>query len=100
MIYNPDAVRKAYDEIAEREDLFEKESSLRNVIPREFVKKYLKTSDVVLDPGGGPGIDAIMMAQQCARVTPVDISPKLLQLAMPYGGKAPAVESHMCPRSR
>jgi ubiquinone/menaquinone biosynthesis C-methylase UbiE len=82
MVYNPEAVRKAYDEIAEREDQFEKEFSLRNEIPREFVKKYLKASDVVLDAGGGSGINAIMMAQRCASVTLVDISPKLLELAL------------------
>jgi len=82
MVYNPEVVRKAYDEIADREDQFEKEFSLRNEIPREFVKKYLKASDVVLDAGGGSGINAIMMAQYCERVTLVDISPGLLKLAM------------------
>jgi ubiquinone/menaquinone biosynthesis C-methylase UbiE len=81
MSYNPEAVRKAYNEIAEREDQFEKEFSLRNQIPREFVKKYLKASDVVLDAGGGSGINAIMMAQHCEKVTLVDISPRLLELA-------------------
>ena len=82
MVYSPEAVRKAYDEIAERENQFEKEFSLRNEIPREFVKKYLKASDVVLDAGGGSGINAIMMAQYCERVTLVDISPKLLEIAI------------------
>ena len=81
MVYNPEAVRKAYDEIAEREDQFEKEFSLRNEIPREFIKKYLKIPDIVLDAGGGSGINAIMMAQCCQKVTLVDISPKLLKLA-------------------
>jgi ubiquinone/menaquinone biosynthesis C-methylase UbiE len=81
MVYNPEAVRKAYDEIAEREDQFEKKFSLRNEIPREFVKKYLNPSDVVLDAGGGSGINAIMIAQYCERVTLVDISPSLLDLA-------------------
>ncbi len=82
MVYNPEAVRKAYNEIAEQEDQFEKEFSLRNEIPREFVKKYLTASDVVLDAGGGAGINAIMMAQHCERVTLVDISPRLLELAV------------------
>lgn len=82
MVYNPEAVKKAYDEIAEREDQFEKEFSLRNEIPREFIQKYLKASDVVLDAGGGSGINAIMMAQYCKRVTLVDISTRLLKLAM------------------
>jgi ubiquinone/menaquinone biosynthesis C-methylase UbiE len=81
MVYNPEAVRNSYDMIAEREDQFEKGFSLRNEIPREFIKKYLKPSDVVLDAGGGSGINAIMMAQCCERVTLVDISPRLLKLA-------------------
>ncbi len=81
MVYSPVAVRKTYDEIAEREDQFEKEFSLRNEIPREFIKKYLQASDVVLDAGGGSGINAIMMAQYCQKVTLLDISPNLLQLA-------------------
>jgi ubiquinone/menaquinone biosynthesis C-methylase UbiE len=81
MGYNPEAVREAYDTIAQREDQFEKSFSLRNAIPREFIKRYLKASDVVLDAGGGSGINAIMMAQCCQRVTLVDISPKLLELA-------------------
>ena len=81
MIYKPDAIREAYDEIAEREDRFEKGFSLRNEIPKEFIKRYLETSDVVLDAGGGSGMNAIMMAQQCASVTLLDISPKMLELA-------------------
>jgi ubiquinone/menaquinone biosynthesis C-methylase UbiE len=81
MIYNPETVKKAYDEIAAREDRFEKDFSLRNEIPREFIKKYLEASDIVLDAGGGSGINAIMMAQRCKSVTLVDISPKILELA-------------------
>ncbi|PKO12742.1 MAG: hypothetical protein CVU39_22510 [Chloroflexi bacterium HGW-Chloroflexi-10] len=81
MLYNPEAVRKAYDEIADKEDGFEKGFSLRNEIPRMFIKKYLEPSDSVLDAGGGSGINAIMMAQRSQRVTLVDISPKVLELA-------------------
>lgn len=81
MAYNPEAIRNAYDAIADREDAFEKVFSLRNEIPREFIKKYLKSTDTVLDAGGGSGINAIMMAQTCRSVTLVDISPKLLDLA-------------------
>jgi ubiquinone/menaquinone biosynthesis C-methylase UbiE len=81
MRYHPDAVKNAYDEIAGSEDSFEKGFSLRNEIPREFIKKYLTSSDIVLDAGGGSGINAIMMARLCKRVTLVDISSKLLELA-------------------
>ena len=60
MGYSPEAVRATYDESAEREDGFEKSFSLRNAIPREFIKKYLQPTDVVLDAGGGAGINAVM----------------------------------------
>jgi ubiquinone/menaquinone biosynthesis C-methylase UbiE len=81
MAYCPEAVRKAYDDAALIEDQFEKDFSLRNEIPSEFIKKYLTTIDVVLDAGGGSGINAMMMAQRCERVTLLDISPKILELA-------------------
>lgn len=81
MTYNPRATREAWDEEAESEDGFEKEQSLRNEIPREFIQRYLRASDVVLDAGGGAAFNAIMMAQRCKRVTLVDISPKMLELA-------------------
>lgn len=81
MAYSPEAIREAYDKVAEEEDRAEKKPSLRTEIPREFIKKYLKASDVVLDAGGGTGINAIMMAQRCKKVTLVDISPKVLDLA-------------------
>jgi len=79
--YNPQAVREAYDKIAVTEDELEKGFSLRNEVPREFIKKYLQASDVVLDAGGGTAVNALMMAQRCRRVTLVDISPKILELA-------------------
>lgn len=81
MPYDPEAVREAYDEIAKTEDAFEKGFSLRNEIPRAFIKRHLRPSDVVLDAGGGSGINAIMMARRCRHVTLVDISPRILELA-------------------
>jgi ubiquinone/menaquinone biosynthesis C-methylase UbiE len=81
MPYNPQVVKKAYDDAAEREDEAEKSPSLRTELPREFIKQYLKPTDYVLDAGGGTGINAIMMAQRCEKVTLVDLSPKILELA-------------------
>jgi len=81
MSYEPQSVRGAYDAMAQREDQFEKRFSLRNAIPREFIKEYLRPSDLVLDAGGGTGINAILMAARCKRVTMVDLSPKILHLA-------------------
>lgn len=81
MPYQPEAIRQTYNEIAGREDDFEKGQALRNEIPREFIKKYLQPSDVVLDAGGGTGLNAILMAQRCAHVTLVDLSSRILELA-------------------
>ena len=81
MAYDPEMVRNAYNEVAEKEDSAEKNPSLRTEIPREFIKKYLKAADVALDAGGGTGMNAIMMARRCEKVTLVDISPKILELA-------------------
>ena len=81
MTYKPETIRDTYNELAENEDWFEKGFSLRNDIPREFIKRYLKAGDVVLDAGGGSGINAIMMARRCKRVTLLDLSPGMLKLA-------------------
>lgn len=81
MSYDAEAIRKAVDQIAEREDKLEKMPFLRNEIPREFIKRYLKPFDVVLDAGGGTGINAILMARMCERVILVDISQEVLKLA-------------------
>ena len=81
MVYKPEEVRQLFDQIVEQEDQLEKRPFLRNEIPREFIKKYLKPSDRVLDAGGGTGLNAIMMARLCQKVTLVDISPRMLTLA-------------------
>jgi S-adenosylmethionine-dependent methyltransferase len=79
--YDPDAVVAAYEKNAAAEDAAEKGGSLRTEIPRAFIRKYLKPSDVVLDAGGGTGINAIMMAERCQKVTLLDITPGILALA-------------------
>jgi ubiquinone/menaquinone biosynthesis C-methylase UbiE len=81
MAYNPEAVRELFDQIAEQEDALEKRHFLRNEIPREFIKRYLKPSDHVLDAGGGTGVNAILMATLCQKVTLLDISPRILEFA-------------------
>ena len=81
MTYDPKVVIQSYGRNAEFEDASEKGLSLRVEIPREFIKRYLKPSDVVLDAGGGTGINAIAMARQCTRVTLLDITPEILQIA-------------------
>lgn len=79
--YNPEEVKKNYNQVVDREDRDEKKKSLRTEIPREFIKKYLKEDDMVLDAGGGTGINAIMMAKRCEKVTLLDISEKILDRA-------------------
>jgi len=81
MNYDSKSVRQAYTDVADIEDRAEKEPSLRTEIPREFIKKYLQETDVVLDAGGGAGINAIMMAQRCRSVTLLDLTPRILELA-------------------
>jgi len=81
MKYNSKKVKERYDEIADEEDKQEKDKNLRTEIPREFIKKYLKKSDVVLDAGGGTGINAIMMAKRCKQVHLIDISDEILNKA-------------------
>jgi ubiquinone/menaquinone biosynthesis C-methylase UbiE len=81
MAYSPKTIRKSYDAIAEEEDRQEKKASLRVELPREFIKNYIKKTDSVLDAGGGTGINAIMMARRCRKVTLLDISPRILDLA-------------------
>jgi SAM-dependent methyltransferase len=82
MVYDPEVIRTAYDTLAAKEDRAEKEPSLRTEIPREFIRKYIRPSDKVLDAGGGAGVNAIMMAGLSQSVTLVDISPGILELAI------------------
>jgi SAM-dependent methyltransferase len=81
MHYNPKITREQYNSKAKEEDVAEKARSLRVEMPREFIKRYIKKSDIALDAGGGTGINAIMMAKLCKKVTLLDISPKILKIA-------------------
>lgn len=81
MSYDPQSIIESYERNAKIEDASEKKPSLRVEIPREFIKKYIRASDLALDAGGGTGINAILMAQHCQKVTLLDITPGILQLA-------------------
>ncbi len=81
MRYNPKKVKTIYDEVANEEDTQEKNLTLRTEIPREFIKKYIKENDVVLDAGGGTGVNAIMMAKKSKHVTLIDISTEITNRA-------------------
>lgn len=81
MTYDPREIIDAYEANAHYEDASEKASSLRVEIPRVFIGKYLRSSDIVLDAGGGTGSNAILMARICRKVTLFDITPGILALA-------------------
>jgi ubiquinone/menaquinone biosynthesis C-methylase UbiE len=81
MHYDPQQIIQSYTKNAEIEDQSEKKQSLRVEIPREFIKRHIKPSDITLDAGGGTGVNAIMMAKLCQSVTLLDITPKILDLA-------------------
>ena len=81
MSYNPQDIIESYHKNRAVEDRAEKDRSLRTEIPREFIKRYLKSDDEVLDAGGGTGINAIMMAQRCKSVTLLDLTPGILEIA-------------------
>ena len=50
-------------------------------LPREFIRKYIRASDVALDAGGGTGANAILMAGLCRKVVLLDLTPAILTLA-------------------
>lgn len=54
---------------------------LQAVIHNDFIEKYVKPGDRVLDAGSGPGRFSIAIAQRGARVTVLDIADKQLALA-------------------
>jgi ubiquinone/menaquinone biosynthesis C-methylase UbiE len=78
MKYDAKQVKDIYDGIAAEEDKQEKGISLRVHIPRAFIKKYIKRTDIVLDAGGGTGINTLLMSKHAAQVTLLDISNKIL----------------------
>lgn len=81
MTYNAEEIIRSYTRNAAIEDQSEKKRSLRTEIPREFIKRHIKPTEIALDAGGGVGINAVMMAGLCRSVTLLDITPEILALA-------------------
>lgn len=81
MAYDPEQVIECYTRNAKIEDQAEKAPSLRTEIPRRYIQRNIKSDDVVLDAGGGTGINAMMMAKMGASVTLLDLTPRILELA-------------------
>ena len=78
------AVRKYYDDIAQKEwkrltrDAYHR---LEYIVTMHFLEKYLPSSGLVLDAGGGPGRYSIELAKKNYEVVLFDLSPKCLELA-------------------
>jgi ubiquinone/menaquinone biosynthesis C-methylase UbiE len=77
-------VRKYYDDLAEREwkrltrDAYHR---LEYIVTMHFLEKYLPSSGLVLDAGGGPGRYSIELAKRNYEVVLFDLSPGCLALA-------------------
>jgi SAM-dependent methyltransferase len=61
---------------------------LQAIIHEDFIKRYIKTGDRVLDAGSGPGRFSITAARAGANVTVLDISDKQVELAKQKIGEA------------
>ena len=81
MSYDPFDVIRAYEENAAEEQASEAEQALRVELPREFIRRYIRASDLALDAGGGTGANAILMAKVCRKVVLLDLTPAMLALA-------------------
>jgi len=83
-MYNPKYTSHFYDVYGEREWTRLERSAyyrLEAIIHEDFVRRYVKSGDRVLDAGSGPGRFSILLAQIGAIVTVLDISPQQLALA-------------------
>ena len=83
-MYNPEYTKRFYDTYGQRE-WARLESSAYNrleaIIHADFIRRYVRPGDRVLDAGSGPGRFSILLAQIGALVTVLDISPQQLALA-------------------
>lgn len=83
-MYNPEYTRRFYDAYGEREWARLERSAyfrLEAITHTDFIRRYVKAGDKVLDAGSGPGRFSILMTEIGAAVTVLDISPEQLSLA-------------------
>ena len=81
--YDPDYISGFYDDYAEREwERFEGggASRVNFLVHRHHLRRWIKSSDHMLEAGAGPGRFTIELARIGATVTVVDISPVQLEL--------------------
>ncbi len=82
--YDPDRTRFFYNAYGEREwSRLEDQAygRLQAIIHTDFIKRYVRPGDLVLDAGSGPGRFSIAMVRLGARVTLLDLSDEQLKLA-------------------
>ncbi len=94
-MYNPQYTRQFYDAYGEREwSRLERSAyfSLEAVTHNDFIHRYIKPGDKVLDAGSGPGRFSILLAETGVNVTILDISPEQLALARQELTKAGMLE--------
>ncbi|MFA5309185.1 MAG: class I SAM-dependent methyltransferase [Dehalococcoidales bacterium] len=83
-MYNPEYTRTFYNAYGPAEWARLEATAygrLQAVIHEDFIRRYLKHGDRVLDAGSGPGRFSILAARAGARVTALDISDKQLEIA-------------------
>ena len=83
-MYNPEHTRTFYDTYGTLEwDRLETTGygRLQAIIHTDFIQRYVKPGDRVLDAGSGPGRFSIVAAELGATVTVLDLSGRQLQIA-------------------
>jgi SAM-dependent methyltransferase len=83
-MYDPEYTRTFYNAYGEAEWARLENYAygrLQAIIHEDFVRRYIKSGDRVLDAGSGPGRFSIVTAKLGANVTVLDISDKQLEIA-------------------
>ena len=81
--YDPDRIRRFYDQFGEGEwERLEADVRARVIlhVHRWYLEQFIKAGDQVLEAGAGPGRFTIELAKLGAKVTVGDISPQQLEL--------------------
>lgn len=89
--YDAEYTRACYDDYADLEWSRLEASAygrLQAIIHTDFIKRYVRPGDRVLDAGCGPGRFSIAVAEVGATVTALDLSGRQLQLARERLGQA------------
>ena len=94
--YDADKTRNFYDAYGGIEwDRLETTAygRLKAIIHADFIGRYVKSGDRVMDAGSGPGRFSIIAAERGARITVLDLSAEQLRIAREKIGQAGLIES-------